>query len=69
MSGKGVAGDVLSMIKTPLGFALMLIILVILASISAASAISGELTAAAISAAGFLTIIVILAAVNLVGKS
>ena len=64
----GIAGGVMDLIKTPLGFALMLIILIILAGISAATAISGQLTAAAVSSAGFLTIIVILAAVNIIGK-
>lgn len=45
---KDMAGSVMDMIKTPLGFALMLIILVILAGITAATAISGQLTAAAV---------------------
>jgi hypothetical protein len=65
---KSTTVQIIDMIKTPLGFALIVVILAILASISAASAISGQLTAAAISGAGFISIIMILAAVALVGK-
>lgn len=61
-------GAILSAIKTPLGAIMMLVILFVLAGLSIVSAISGELTAAATSAAGFVVIIVILGMVNLIGK-
>lgn len=64
----GGTGSIVSMIRTPIGAALMLIVTLILAGLSIASAISGELTAAAVSAAGFFSLILILAAINLIGK-
>lgn len=56
------------MIKTPLGAVLMLIVTLVLAGLSVATAISGQLTAAAVSAAGMFTVILILAAIQLIGK-
>lgn len=55
-------------IKTPLGAVLMLVVTLILAGLSVASAISGQLTAACVSAAGFFSVILILAMVNLIGR-
>lgn len=61
-------GSIIDVIKTPLAAVLMLVVTLILAGLSVASAVSGELTAAAVSAAGIFTVILILAMVNLVGK-
>jgi len=55
-------------IKTPLGAVLMIIVTLVLAGISVASTVSGDLTAAAVSAAGLITIVLIIAMINLVGK-
>ncbi|MGQ9624806.1 MAG: hypothetical protein ACUVT9_05485 [Candidatus Bathycorpusculaceae bacterium] len=62
------AGGIIDIIKTPLGAVLMLIITLILAGLTIATAISGSLTAAAISAAGLVVIVLIIAMINLVGK-
>lgn len=64
----GATSGLLNAIKTPLGAVLMLVITLILAGLSVAAAISGSLTAAAVSAAGMFTIVLILAMVNLIGK-
>jgi len=60
------AGSIVSVIKTPLGAVLMLVVTLILAGLSIASAISGELTAAAVSAAGIFIVVLILAMINLI---
>lgn len=62
------AGDIMSVIRTPLGIVILFIILLVLAGLSVASAISGELTAAAISSAGFLVVIVLLVVIAALGK-
>lgn len=62
------SGGVLSAIKTPLGAVLMLVITLILASLTIAASISGELTAAAVSAVGLVVIVLIIAMINMVGK-
>lgn len=67
MMGKG-TGTLVGIIKTPLGAVLILIITLILAGLSIASAISGQLTLAAVSAAGLLVIVLLLAMINLIGK-
>ncbi len=54
-------------LKTPLGAVLMLVCTVVLAAITVAASISGQLTAAAVSAAGLVTIVLILAMINLIG--
>lgn len=58
----------MSIIKTPLGIIVLFIIMLVLAGLSIASAISGQLTAAAVSSAGLLTLIVLLAVVSVMGK-
>jgi len=58
----------MGVLKTPLGAVLMIVVTLILAGLSIASAVSGELTAAAVSAAGLVVIVLILAMINLVGK-
>lgn len=60
---------IMNAIKTPLGAVLMLVIVMILAGLTIASAVSGELTAAAVSAAGLVVIVLIIAMVNAVGKT
>ncbi|MDH5734080.1 MAG: hypothetical protein OEY88_09935 [Candidatus Bathyarchaeota archaeon] len=55
-------------IRTPMGAVLMLVIVIIFSTLTVASAISGELTAAAVGAAGLLVIIVIIGMINMVGK-
>lgn len=52
--------------RTPLGAVLMLVITLVLAGLTVASAISGELTAAAMSAAGLVVVVLIIAMVSLV---
>lgn len=52
--------------RTPLGAVLMLVITLVLAGLTVASAISGELTAAAVSAAGLVVVVLIIAMVSLV---
>lgn len=61
--------DIISMIKTPLGAVLMLVVTLVLAGLTIASAISGELTAAAVSAAGLLVVVFIIAMINYVGRA
>lgn len=56
------------MIETPLGGVLILVITLVLAGLTVAAAISGALTAAAVSAAGLFVIVLIIAMVNLAGK-
>lgn len=62
------SGNIMSVIRTPLGIVILFIILLVLAGLSVASAISGELTAAAVSSAGFLVVIVLLVVVAALGK-
>lgn len=54
-----------SIINTPLGAVLMLVITLVLAGLTVAAAISGALTAAAVSAAGLVVIVLIMAMINL----
>lgn len=61
--------DIISMIKTPLGAVLMLVVTLVLAGLTVASAVSGELTAAAVSAAGLLVVVFIIAMINYVGSA
>lgn len=63
------SGSIMSVIRTPLGIVILFIILLVLAGLSVASAISGELTAAAVSSAGFLVVIVLLVVIAALGKS
>ena len=51
----------LDVVKTPIGAVLMLVIAVALAAVAVASSISGALTAAAVSAAGLLVVVFIIA--------
>ena len=60
---------IMSAIRTPLGAVLMLVICLILATLSVASAISGELTAAAVAGAGLIVIVIIIGLINMVGKA
>ena len=68
MGRGGIAGGIVEMVKTPLGAVLILVITLILAGLSVASSVSGQLTAAAVSAAGLVTIVLIIAMINLIGK-
>lgn len=61
-------GDIMGVIRTPLGIIILFIIMLVLSGLAIASAISGELTAAAVSSAGLLVIIVLLVVVNVLGK-
>lgn len=58
--------SLLNNFKTPLGAVLMLVITLVLAGLTVATAISGELTAAAVSAAGLVVVVLIIAMVSLV---
>jgi len=66
--GKSSTGSIMGVIRTPLGIVILFIILLVLAGLSVASAISGELTAAAVSSAGFLVVIVLLVVIAALGK-
>lgn len=60
--------DIIGMIKTPLGAVLMLVVTLVLAGLTVAAAVSGELTAAAVSAAGLLVVVFIISMVNYIGS-
>ena len=62
------SGGIMSIIRTPLGIVILFIIMMVLAGLTIASAISGELTAAAVSSAGLLVVVVLLVIVNALGK-
>lgn len=47
----------------------MLVVTLVLAGLTITAAVSGELTAAAVSAAGLLVVVFIIAMINYVGKS
>ena len=68
MGKGGNTGTIMSIIRTPLGIVVLLIILMVLAGLSIASAISGDLTAAAVSSAGLVVIIVLLTVIAVLGK-
>ena len=62
-------GSIISQIKTPIGAVLMIVIVLILASLTVAASVSGDLTAAAVSAAGLLVIVLLIAMIAAVGKN
>lgn len=65
----GVGGSsIMSIIRTPLGIIILFIIMLVLSGLTIASAISGSLTAAAVSSAGLLVVIVLLVVVSVLGK-
>ncbi len=68
--GKGgnASGSIMSIIRTPLGIIVLFVIMLVLSGLSIASAISGELTAAAVSSAGLLVVIVLLVVISVLGK-
>lgn len=68
ISKMSATNGIIGIIRTPLGAVLMLVVTLILAGLSIAAAISGELTAAAVSAAGLVVIVLLLTMINLVGK-
>ena len=63
--GRG-TGGIVDFIKKPIGVVLMLVVVLILAGITAVSAISGQLTAAVVSAAGLIVLVLILFIIELV---
>jgi hypothetical protein len=67
LMGKG--SSIVESIKAPLAAVLMLVTTLILAGLSVVSAVSGELTAACVSAAGMFSVILILAMVDLIGRN
>jgi hypothetical protein len=66
--GGSPAGSIMSIIRTPLGIIVLFIIMLVLSGLTIASAISGSLTAAAVSSAGLLVVIVLLVVVSVLGK-
>lgn len=66
MGKSTVAGSVMDVIKTPLGVIVLLLVCLVLAGLSIASAISGQLTAAAVSAAGLLVLVVLLVVIRVI---
>ena len=58
----------MEIIKTPLGVIILFVIMLVLAGLSIATAISGALTAAAVSSAGLLVVVVLLIVVKVLGK-
>lgn len=68
--GKGnSSASIMGIVRAPLGVIVLFIVMLVLAGLSIASVISGELTAAAVSSAGLLTLIVLLVVINVLGKS
>ena len=65
---KKAQGTIMSIIRTPLGIVVLFIIMLVLSGLAIASAISGELTAAAVSSAGLLVVIVLLTVLAVLGK-
>jgi len=61
-------GSIMSVIRTPLGVIILLIVILVLAGLTAVSAISGSLTAAAITGASLLVVVILLAVVGVLGK-
>jgi hypothetical protein len=68
VKGASGAGTIMGIIRTPLGVIVLFIIMLVLSGLTIASAISGELTAAAVSSAGLLVVIVLLVVINVLGK-
>jgi len=66
--GKGSSGSIMSIIRTPLGIIVLFIVMLVLSGLTIASAISGELTAAAVGSAGLLVVIVLLVVIAALGK-
>lgn len=65
----GSAGNaVMNVIRTPLGVIILFVIMLVLAGLTAFSAISGELTAAAVTGASLLVIVILLVVVSVLGK-
>ena len=60
--------EIMAIIRTPLAIVILLIIMLVLAGLSIASAISGELTLAATSSAGLVVIVVLLVVIGSAGK-
>ena len=60
--------EIMAIIRTPLAIVILLIIMLVLAGLSIASAISGELTLAATSSAGLVVIVVLLVVIGAAGK-
>lgn len=58
----------MSVIRTPLGVVILFVIMLVLAGLTAFSAISGELTAAAVTGASLLVIVILLVVVSVLGK-
>ncbi len=58
----------MSAIRSPLAILVLFIVALVFAGLTLAASISGALTAAAVSASGFFVIILILVAVNAIGK-
>jgi len=64
---KGTTG-IISVIRTPLGILVLFIMILVLAGLTVASSISGELTAAAVSGVGLFVLVILLVVVNALGK-
>ncbi len=60
--------SVINTIKSPLAILVLFIVALTMAGLTIAASISGALTAAAVSAAGFFVIILILVAINAIGR-
>lgn len=68
MAKGGAAGTIMSVIRTPLGIVILFAVMLILAGLTAFSAISGELTAAAVTGASLLVLVILLVVVSVLGK-
>ena len=62
------SGTIMGIIRTPLGIIVLFIIMLVLSGLTIAAAISGELTAAAVSSAGLLVVIVLLTVIAVLGR-
>lgn len=64
----GAGGTVISVIKTPLGVIVLFVVMLVLSGLTAFTAISGELTAAAVTGASLLVLVILLVVVSVLGK-
>lgn len=60
--------SIMSYIRSPLAVLVMFIVALVFAGLTLAASISGALTAAAVSAAGFFVIILVLVAIQAVSR-
>ena len=65
---KSGSSSFMSIIREPLGVIVLFIIMLVLSGLTIATAIKGSLTAAAVSGAGLLVLIVLVVVISALGK-